>query len=175
MNKTRQRLKLYLEGIVLYIVEEGGDVCVIIGIFAHLLLSNRMEFGRAGPNCEDLFTHRRERGRLMPSGLAEKQTPSWAIRDTPAALLPVARVVEAKQFSEAQRLFFSPFDYSSGKPGFLFLFFSFVPLSVIVREIHYCMWQSHSPLSPWQGQRQMKCSDYPGLIIQYLQYSDDSA
>lgn len=56
---------------------QGKDV--ITGIFALSLLPNRIEFQLAGPSCEQLFTHRQETRRLMPSGLTEKQTRRMAI------------------------------------------------------------------------------------------------
>lgn len=93
--------------------EKGGDyrnLCT-------LLLADRIEFQLAGPSCEQLFTHRRERERLMSSGLAEKRTKEGLSRvDAPSALLP--------HCTWGGGYFFS-FDHS---------LFIFKLLSVIVRE-----------------------------------------
>lgn len=129
---------------------------------------DRIEFRLAGPSCEQLFTHRRERRRLMPSGLAEKQTLRRAIMET--LLLPSfpsCMMWRSNSSAKTWRLFFSPLIIAWESQVFFFLF-SFTVLSVIVRESHYYLWQLHSIHSLWQGQRQMKCSDYLGFILQYL-------
>lgn len=104
----------------------------------------------------------------MPSGLAEKQTPRTAITETRLLpSFPSCMMWRCNSSVKKRRLFFFPLIIAWESQGFYFFFI--VPLSVIVRESHYYLWQLHSLHSPWQGQRQMECSDYLGFIFQYCQ------
>lgn len=102
-------------------VSIAGKRLVITGIVAHSPLPDRIEFWLTGPSCEHLFTHRRERRRrLMPSGLAEKQTPRTPIKEM--LLLPPfpSDSMWRPNSSVKHRGYFLSSDYSLGKPWLLF-------------------------------------------------------
>lgn len=127
-----------------------------------------LSFGKRDQAVSSCLHTGGERRRLMPSGLAEKQTPRTAITETRLLpSFPSCMMWRCNSSVKKRRLFFFPLIIAWESQGFYFFFI--VPLSVIVRESHYYLWQLHSLHSPWQGQRQMECSDYLGFIFQYCQ------